>query len=215
MKTLYLDCISGISGDMTLAALIDLGADLPYIEKHLRELPIDSFEMWTETVVKRGIAARKGAGGRDSPRIDHPGGPADRCQQGIVRCGQPFPRMYPGNTRSAPPPGLAGGTMVPGSGGGVVSGTAGGDRSGVPGISGVERRCIRPPASPALAELKPEGGTGAGAGFLIRTGYGGTASDVCTGSGWLVPPSGFRVVFLHIVSVAVFKKQRDHENKEG
>ena len=59
MKTLYLDCISGISGDMTLAALIDLGADLSYIEKHLRELPIDSFEMWTETVVKRGIAARK------------------------------------------------------------------------------------------------------------------------------------------------------------
>lgn len=45
MKTLYLDCISGISGDMTLAALIDLGAELPYIEKHLRELPIDPFEM--------------------------------------------------------------------------------------------------------------------------------------------------------------------------
>src|SRR5690606_21870877 len=74
MKTLYLDCISGISGDMTLAALIDLGADLSYIEKHLRELPIDSFEMWTETVVKRGIPARKLRLRVEEPREDrhHP-----------------------------------------------------------------------------------------------------------------------------------------------
>lgn len=59
MRTLYLDCISGISGDMTLAALIDLGADLSYIEKRLKELPINPFEMWTETVVKRGVTAKK------------------------------------------------------------------------------------------------------------------------------------------------------------
>ncbi|WP_018132287.1 nickel pincer cofactor biosynthesis protein LarC [Effusibacillus pohliae] len=59
MKTLYLDCISGISGDMTLAALIDLGADLCFIKEHLRRLPIDPFEMRVETVVKRGIAAKK------------------------------------------------------------------------------------------------------------------------------------------------------------
>lgn len=71
MKTLYLDCISGISGDMTLAALIDLGAELPYIEKHLRELPIDPFEMWTETVVKRGITARKLRLRMEKPRQGH------------------------------------------------------------------------------------------------------------------------------------------------
>ncbi len=165
--------------------------------------------------MKRGIAARKGAGGRDSPQLITLGARLTDANKALFDAANHFRGCIPGIHEVLRRQGFSGGTMVPGSGGGVVSGTAGGDRSGVPGISGVERRCIRPPASPALAELKPEGGTGAGAGFLIRTGYEGTASDVCTGSGWLVPPSGFRVVFLHIVSVAVFKKQRDHENKEG
>ncbi|QAS53533.1 nickel pincer cofactor biosynthesis protein LarC [Halobacillus litoralis] len=57
MNHLYLDCQYGISGDMTLSALINLGADLDYIKEHLRKLPIDPFTMETSPVDKHGIHA--------------------------------------------------------------------------------------------------------------------------------------------------------------
>ncbi|RXZ01738.1 LarC family nickel insertion protein [Fictibacillus sp. S7] len=57
MKQLYLDCQYGISGDMTLAALFDVGADPSYVTEQLKQLPIDSFHMDTKKVDKRGISA--------------------------------------------------------------------------------------------------------------------------------------------------------------
>lgn len=59
MKILYLDCFSGISGDMTLAALTDAGADRDYIGQELAKLPIEPFTIEWSRVVKRGIAAQK------------------------------------------------------------------------------------------------------------------------------------------------------------
>lgn len=58
MATLFIDCKYGISGDMTLSSLIDLGADQTYIEENLKKLPIDEFEMSFETVVDHGISGK-------------------------------------------------------------------------------------------------------------------------------------------------------------
>ncbi|CAG7649363.1 nickel pincer cofactor biosynthesis protein LarC [Paenibacillus allorhizosphaerae] len=59
MKILYLDCFSGISGDMTLAALIDAGADRDYIDEELRKIHIEPFALEWKRVNKRGISSLK------------------------------------------------------------------------------------------------------------------------------------------------------------
>lgn len=60
MKTLYIDCsLSGISGDMTMGALIDLGADVAEIEAKLSSLPIEPFTLKAEGVIKKGIYAQQ------------------------------------------------------------------------------------------------------------------------------------------------------------
>lgn len=56
-KTLYLECYSGISGDMTVAALLDLGGDRTVLDKVLRSLSISGFETKISRVVKFGIDA--------------------------------------------------------------------------------------------------------------------------------------------------------------
>ena len=54
-KKLYLDCGSGISGDMFVAAMIDLGADPDALEKALDSLPADGFFVEIGRVKKSGI----------------------------------------------------------------------------------------------------------------------------------------------------------------
>ncbi|MCF6092403.1 nickel pincer cofactor biosynthesis protein LarC [Microaerobacter geothermalis] len=57
MSVLYLDCFSGISGNMALAALVDAGADPHQLEKDLKQLPIEPFSLHWERVLKRGVTA--------------------------------------------------------------------------------------------------------------------------------------------------------------
>ena len=56
-KTLYLECESGISGDMTVAALLDLGADQQVLEKALAILPVQGFDIRISRVKKSGLDA--------------------------------------------------------------------------------------------------------------------------------------------------------------
>ncbi len=54
-QTLYLECVSGISGDMTVAALLDLGADQRVLERALESLPVDGYETVIRRVKKSGL----------------------------------------------------------------------------------------------------------------------------------------------------------------
>lgn len=56
-KTLYLECYSGISGDMTAGALLDLGADEKVLREALKSLPLDEFDIAVKRVKKSGLDA--------------------------------------------------------------------------------------------------------------------------------------------------------------
>ena len=45
MKILYFDCFAGISGDMTLSALLDLGVNQEHMIAELKKLNLDGWEL--------------------------------------------------------------------------------------------------------------------------------------------------------------------------
>ncbi|MBW2489527.1 MAG: nickel pincer cofactor biosynthesis protein LarC [Deltaproteobacteria bacterium] len=54
----YLDCFSGISGDMTLGAFVDLGVPVEWLKDCLETIPLTGFELLAETVSRNGIQAK-------------------------------------------------------------------------------------------------------------------------------------------------------------
>ena len=59
MRTAYFDCVSGISGDMILGALVDAGIALPDLIEELQKLHLDEFQITAERVTKHSISATK------------------------------------------------------------------------------------------------------------------------------------------------------------
>jgi hypothetical protein len=57
MKIAYFDCFAGISGDMTVGALLDLGLELAVLKQELQKLPLDGYRLETTPVDKLGIRA--------------------------------------------------------------------------------------------------------------------------------------------------------------
>lgn len=55
MKKLYLECYTGISGDMVSGALLDLGADKEVLEKVLKTVPLKGFQIKISRIVKSGL----------------------------------------------------------------------------------------------------------------------------------------------------------------
>ncbi len=65
MRVAYLDCSTGISGDMTLAALIDVGIDPGLIKRGIEALNIPGVELDVTSVIKGGFRATY-------VRVNHP-----------------------------------------------------------------------------------------------------------------------------------------------
>lgn len=59
MRIAWLDCFSGISGDMLLGAMVDAGLPLDSLSAALSSLPVSGWSLKAEKVVRSGISATK------------------------------------------------------------------------------------------------------------------------------------------------------------
>jgi len=59
MKILYYDCFSGISGDMNLGAMIDIGVDREFLTSELNKLNVDGWKLEVEKDQRHGIFGTK------------------------------------------------------------------------------------------------------------------------------------------------------------
>jgi uncharacterized protein (TIGR00299 family) protein len=59
MRVLYYDCFSGISGDMNLGAMIDLGVEISYLKSELGKLNLSGWDLIAEKDQRHGIKGTK------------------------------------------------------------------------------------------------------------------------------------------------------------
>jgi uncharacterized protein (TIGR00299 family) protein len=59
MRALYFDCFAGVSGDMIIGALLDLGVEFEALKRRIQLLPLEGYEIRTDRVTRSGIAATK------------------------------------------------------------------------------------------------------------------------------------------------------------
>lgn len=59
MKKAYLDCFSGISGDMFLGALVDSGVSLTELRRYLSGIPLKGYRITSRKVLRGGISSTK------------------------------------------------------------------------------------------------------------------------------------------------------------
>ncbi len=57
MKIAYFDCVSGISGNMTLGAMLDAGLEIEELRRELTKLGLSGYELEARKVTRQGISA--------------------------------------------------------------------------------------------------------------------------------------------------------------
>jgi uncharacterized protein (TIGR00299 family) protein len=80
----YFHCFSGISGDMVLGALLDLGLKIEKLEEELRKLPLEGYSLSGERVSRGGIT---GVRFRVNVREEQPSRDYEQIQQMIEQSG--------------------------------------------------------------------------------------------------------------------------------
>ena len=76
MKILYFDCFAGIAGDMTVAALLELGLPMETLREGLAALPFSGYTLESSQVERHGIAGasfRVTLSGEDQPHRHYGG----------------------------------------------------------------------------------------------------------------------------------------------
>ena len=58
-RVIYFDCFSGISGDMILGSLVDLGVDVKLIRKELKKINLKGYKLTSHQVKRNGIMGTK------------------------------------------------------------------------------------------------------------------------------------------------------------
>lgn len=59
MKILYYDCFAGISGDMNLGAMLDLGIEADYLKNELSKLPVNGYTLQIKRDIRKGISGTR------------------------------------------------------------------------------------------------------------------------------------------------------------
>lgn len=59
MRVAYFDCFSGVSGDMTLGALVDAGVEIALLRQELAKLPVEAYRLETHVVTRSGLRGTK------------------------------------------------------------------------------------------------------------------------------------------------------------
>lgn len=108
MKSLYLDLLSGISGDMFLGGLLDLGVPLDAVERGLEQLPLHGFHVHAGRDQRAGVTGVRFEVHLEPP-ADHPHGHPHPHLHGVGHTPpgvEPHPHSHPHPHRHPGTPGV-------------------------------------------------------------------------------------------------------------